>query len=127
MSHYTMSTTIKDDLVPFHELSDYSLPLHDSYASFDASSQKSIYSGGDQEARINQLSQQVENLSLANARLMRTNRVLKLDSEKLLDQKAGEVKQALKVMTERNIRLQRANRLLKDEYDIQTVRWIRNK
>ncbi|KAI8886020.1 hypothetical protein K501DRAFT_178687 [Backusella circina FSU 941] len=78
-----------------------------------------MYSG-DQEDRINQLSQQVESLSLANARLMRTNRVLKLDSEKLLDQKAGEVKQALKVMTERNIRLQRAARLLKDEYDIQT-------
>lgn len=79
---------------------------------------------GDAETRIKQLTQQVEQLSLSNAKLLRSNRMLKLDIEKLIEEKTMEVTKALKSTIEQNIRLQRANRLLKQDIDHKTVIYI---
>lgn len=76
---------------------------------------------GDAETRIKQLNQQIEQLSLSNARLVRSNRMLKLDIEKMVQEKTMEINQALKSSIEQNIRLQRANRLLKQDIDTKTV------
>lgn len=115
------TTSVKEDVVPFHErTSNYS--LHDAYIGTSSSSQQRKIHNGDQETRIKQLYQQIEQLSLSNARLVRVNRVLKLDSDKIVEENTAELKQALKLSIEQNIRLQRANRLLKYEYNAQTVK-----
>lgn len=114
------TTSVKDDLVSLHELSsNYS--LHDAFIGTSSSSQQRKIHNGDQETRIKQLYHQIEQLSLSNARLVRANRILKLDSDKIVEDKTTELKQALKLSVEQNIRLQRANRLLKDEYNAQSV------
>ncbi|KAI8992673.1 hypothetical protein BDB01DRAFT_779253 [Pilobolus umbonatus] len=117
MSQYTISTTnsLKDDIIPFQELSNYALSIHDTYP--DNLSQRRIQSG-DSETRIKQLNQQIEQLSHSNARLTRANRLLKLDFDRMMDEKTDELKQALKLMIEQNIRLQRTNKLLQYDYDI---------
>jgi regulator of replication initiation timing len=122
-----MSLSIKDDILPFNKLtSNYS--LHDSIASFDSSTSSTtptatrIIHNGDQETRIKQLHNQVEQLSLSNARLVRANRILKLDCDRIIDEQTTDLKQALKLSVEQNIRLQRANRLLKDDYISKTVK-----
>ncbi|KAG2196082.1 hypothetical protein INT46_011267 [Mucor plumbeus] len=121
MTTCSMPLSIKDDILPFNKLtSNYS--LHDSIASFDSSTSSTtptatrIIHNGDQETRIKQLHNQVEQLSLSNARLVRANRILKLDCDRIVDEQTTDLKQALKLSVEQNIRLQRANRLLKDDY-----------
>ncbi|KAI8642192.1 hypothetical protein BD408DRAFT_432621 [Parasitella parasitica] len=118
-----MPLSIRDDIMPFTKLtSNYS--LHDSITSFDSSVSSATPTttptrkihNGDQETRIKQLNNQVEQLSLSNARLARANRNLKLECERIIDEKTTDLKQALKSSIEQNIRLQRANRLLKDDY-----------
>lgn len=104
----------QDDL--FHELSS----THSSNYSFTHEQQRVIHMG-DSETRLKQLYQQIEQLSLSNARLVRANRILKLDCDRIVDEKTHELKQALKLSIEQNIRLQRSNRLLKDDYDLKTV------
>ncbi|CEP14186.1 hypothetical protein [Parasitella parasitica] len=122
-----MPLSVKDDMMPFTKLnSNYS--LHDSITSFDSSVSSSppttattttatrIIHNGDQETRMKQLNNQVEQLSLSNARLARANRSLKVECERIIDEQTTELKQALKLSIEQNIRLQRANRLLQDDY-----------
>ncbi|KAL9559009.1 hypothetical protein PS6_001001 [Mucor atramentarius] len=122
-----MPLSMKDDIIPFSTLnSNYS--IHDSFASFDSSTSSStpttttsrIIHNGDQETRIKQLHNQVEQLSLSNARLVRANRILKLDCDRIVEETTADLKQALKLSVEQNIRLQRANRLLRDDYLSQT-------
>lgn len=122
-----MPLSIRDDILPFKKLtSNYS--LHDSIASFDSSTSSTtptttrIIHNGDQETRIKQLHNQVEQLSLSNARLVRANRILRLDCDRIIDEQTTNLKQALKLSVEQNIRLQRANRLLKDDYISKTVK-----
>lgn len=119
-----MTFSLKDDSVHSHELgSQYNLQHHDSFSSFESGSpavQRKIQSG-DGETRLKQLYNQVEQLTLSNARLTRANRNLKLECDKMIEEKTFELKQALQMSVEHNIRLQRSNRLLKDEYLIQSV------
>ncbi|CEJ04912.1 hypothetical protein RMCBS344292_18860 [Rhizopus microsporus] len=105
----------KPEIVSIHELNKYSLG---SYSSFDSSSPTDSKKNNEEfETQIRQLTQQVEHLSIANARLKRANRMLKMESDKKVDEKTVELKQALKRLLEQNIRLQRSNRLLKDDSD----------
>ncbi|GAA5816151.1 hypothetical protein MFLAVUS_009677 [Mucor flavus] len=119
MSVCNMPLPIKDDLLPYPELSNYSLQHHDSFSSFESSSQRKIQVG-DGETLLKQLYNQIEQLSLSNARLVRANRTMKLDCDKIIQEKTTELKQALNMSVEQNIRLQRSNRLLKDDYQIQS-------
>ncbi|KAI8049446.1 uncharacterized protein B0P05DRAFT_563735 [Gilbertella persicaria] len=117
MSH-TMSLSVQDDYSSFHD----SYSLRDSYSSFDSSQPqqpRKIYNG-DKETMIKQLYYQIEQLSLSNARLARANRILKLESDQIVEERTSQLKRALRMSAEQNIRLQRANRLLKDEYKTQT-------
>jgi len=115
-----MPLSIKDDIIPFSTTLNSNYSIHDSFASFDSSTSSStptttrIIHNGDQETRIKQLHNQVEQLSLSNARLVRANRILKLDCDRIVEEKTTHLKQALTLSVEQNIRLQRANRLLRD-------------
>ncbi|KAF1797773.1 hypothetical protein FB192DRAFT_1396050, partial [Mucor lusitanicus] len=127
MTACSMPLSIKDDIIPFNTTLSSNYSIHDSFASFDSSTSSStpttatrIIHNGDQETRIKQLHNQVEQLSLSNARLVRANRILKLDCDRIVEEKTTHLKQALKLSVEQNIRLQRANRLLRDDYLSQT-------
>ncbi|KAI8367241.1 hypothetical protein BD560DRAFT_399647 [Blakeslea trispora] len=121
MSHI-MSLSVQDEYSSFHEVSsNYS--FRDSYTSLDSSQQqqqsRKIYSG-EHETMLKHLYGQIEQLTLSNARLVRANRVLKLECDRIVEEKTAQLQQALKVSVEQNIRLQRANRILQDEYTVQT-------
>ncbi|KAL9560036.1 hypothetical protein MBANPS3_000151 [Mucor bainieri] len=126
MTTCSMPLSIKDDIIPFGSTLNSNYSIHDSFASFDSSTSSSItptsriIHNGDQETRIKQLHNQVEQLSLSNARLVRANRILKLDCDRIVEEQTTHLKQALKLSVEQNIRLQRANRLLRDDYLCQT-------
>ncbi|CAO3609419.1 unnamed protein product [Mucor fragilis] len=126
MTTCSMPLSIKDDIIPFSTTLNSNYSIHDSFASFDSSTSSStptttrIIHNGDQETRIKQLHNQVEQLSLSNARLVRANRILKLDCDRIVEEKTTHLKQALTLSVEQNIRLQRANRLLRDDYLSQT-------
>ncbi|KAK4509027.1 Pre-mRNA-splicing factor [Mucor velutinosus] len=127
MTTCSMPLSIKDNIIPFSTTLNSNYSIHDSFASFDSSTSSStpatatrIIHNGDQETRIKQLHNQVEQLSLSNARLVRANRILKLDCDRIVEEQTTHLKQALKLSVEQNIRLQRANRLLRDDYLSQT-------
>ncbi|OBZ80970.1 hypothetical protein A0J61_10982 [Choanephora cucurbitarum] len=108
-----MSLSVQDDYGSFHEVSsNYS--FRDSYGS-----SRKIFSG-EHETMLKHLYSQIEQLTLSNARLVRANRVLKLDCDRIVEERTAELQEALKTSVEQNIRLQRANRILQDEYAHQT-------
>jgi regulator of replication initiation timing len=114
--HQQQQQKQQDDLIPsFHELTSTTS------SNYSLNEQSRTIAVGDQETRLKQLYNQVEQLSLSNARLVRANRILKLDCDRIVDEKTTELKQALKLSIEQNIRLQRSNRLLQDDYELKKV------
>ncbi|KAI8363853.1 hypothetical protein EDC96DRAFT_511974 [Choanephora cucurbitarum] len=115
----TMSLSVQDDYTSLHEVSsNYS--FRDSYTSLDSSQPTRKIFSGEHETMLKHLYSQIEQLTLSNARLVRANRALKLDCDRIVEEKTAELQEALKTSVEQNIRLQRANRLLQDEYALQT-------
>ena len=110
--------SVKEDLLSFHELNNnYTLQQ----IAIEQPPQRKYSNNSDNDTRLKQLYNQIEQLTLTNARLVRANRILKLECDKIVEEQTSELKQALKTCTEQNIRLQRSNRILKDEYDNQAV------
>lgn len=118
-----MSTSIKPDIVPIHNISSYSISSYSSFESPTSPTEPKI-KNEDQEARIRQLNQQIDHLTVTNARLKRANHILKTDSDRRVEEETVELKQALKNLVEQNIRLQRSNRLLRDDMDTLRVKKI---
>ncbi|KAG1463300.1 hypothetical protein G6F46_000629 [Rhizopus delemar] len=118
-----MSTSIKPDIVPIHNISSYSISSYSSFESPTSPTEPKI-KNEDQEARIRQLNQQIDHLTVTNARLKRANHILKTDSDRRVEEETAELKQALKNLVEQNIRLQRSNRLLRDDMDTLRVKKI---
>ncbi|CAO3697974.1 unnamed protein product [Rhizopus stolonifer] len=110
------STSIKPDIVPFHNISNYSLS---SYSSFElpSSPTEPRIKDEEQDARQRQLIQQIDHLKVTNVRLKRANSILKTESDRRVKEETTGLKQALKSLVEQNIRLQRSNRLLRDDFD----------
>lgn len=48
-------------------------------------------------------------------RLLRANRILKLDSDRVVDEQVNELKEEIKHLRYQNVRLQRSNRLLQED------------
>ena len=63
----------------------------------------------------------MEQLTLSNVRLLRANRILKLESDKLVDDQTKQLKKDIQSLRRMNIELQRNNRLLQDDLTIRTV------
>jgi FtsZ-binding cell division protein ZapB len=73
--------------------------------------------------RLRQLEHDMEQLTLSNVRLLRTNRILKLDCDRLVDEQTQTLKQEIQELRRMNVQLQRSNRLLQDDMAVKTVRW----
>jgi predicted RNase H-like nuclease (RuvC/YqgF family) len=72
---------------------------------------------GDSDTRTRQLEAQIEQLTLQNVKLQRTNRLLKVDTDNLIEQKTSPLEKTIQELTIANVRLQRASRLLQQELD----------
>jgi hypothetical protein len=75
---------------------------------------------GDSTTRIRQLENQIEAMTLQNVKLLRTNRLLKIDTDNLIKQTTQPLQQKISELTLANIRLQRANKLLQMDVDEKT-------
>ncbi|KAI7883685.1 hypothetical protein K492DRAFT_126011 [Lichtheimia hyalospora FSU 10163] len=65
--------------------------------------------------RLRQLEKENEELTHSNVRLLRANRILKLDSDRVVDEQVNELKEEIKHLRYQNVRLQRSNRLLQED------------
>lgn len=117
------STSIKPDIVPLHNISNYSLSSYSSFESPSSPTEPRI-KDEEQDARQRQLIQQIDHLKVTNVRLKRANSILKTESDRRVEEETTGLKQALKSLVEQNIRLQRSNRLLRDDFDTLRVRGI---
>lgn len=75
---------------------------------------------GDSDTRTRQLEAQIEQLTLQNVKLQRTNRLLKVDTDNLIEQKTSPLEKTIQELTVANVRLQRASKLLQQELDEKT-------
>ncbi|KAF7727111.1 hypothetical protein EC973_007972 [Apophysomyces ossiformis] len=72
---------------------------------------------GNSSTRTRQLEAQIEALTLQNVKLQRTNRLLKVDTDNLIEQKTQPLEEQIRQLTLVNVQLQRATRLLQQELD----------
>ncbi|KAI8354160.1 hypothetical protein BD560DRAFT_407755 [Blakeslea trispora] len=70
---------------------------------------------GDTDTRTRQLEAQIEQLTLQNVKLQRTNRLLKVDTDNLIEQKTSPLEKTIQELTIANVKLQRTSRLLQQE------------
>ncbi|KAL1934587.1 hypothetical protein VTP01DRAFT_6769 [Rhizomucor pusillus] len=121
MQRYSLplSTSFGESFPEDKHLSNYSIPLHDSLPpSLPVAGQaKKLAQSGDVEARLRQLENENEKLTLSNIRLLRANRILKLDSDRIVDEQTTDLKEEISQLKLQNVRLQRSNRLLRDDLD----------
>lgn len=75
---------------------------------------------GSSDTRTRQLEAQIEQLTLQNVKLQRTNRLLKVDTDNLIEQKTSPLQETIQELTVANVRLQRASKLLQQELDEKT-------
>ncbi|KAI7907603.1 translation initiation factor eIF3 subunit-domain-containing protein [Cokeromyces recurvatus] len=75
---------------------------------------------GDSDTRLRQLEAQVEQLTLQNVKLQRTNRLLKIDTDNLIEQRTSPLEKTIEELTIVNVKLQRLSRLLQLELDEKT-------
>ncbi|KAL0088006.1 hypothetical protein J3Q64DRAFT_1723579 [Phycomyces blakesleeanus] len=120
MQRFSMpvSATARDHLSPLHNLMNYSIPLQDSSSMPslpEVDLPKRTIQNGDSDTRQRQLGNEIEHLTLSNVRLLRANRILKLDCDRLVEQQTAQLKQDMEELRIHNIRLQRSNRLLQDD------------
>ncbi|ORX56800.1 hypothetical protein DM01DRAFT_1285030, partial [Hesseltinella vesiculosa] len=73
---------------------------------------------GDLQTQLKKLEADMEQLTLSNVRLLRANRILKLESEKMVDDQTKQLKKEIHDLRRMNIELQRSNRLLHDDMDL---------
>ncbi|KAG1448439.1 hypothetical protein G6F56_008942 [Rhizopus delemar] len=72
---------------------------------------------GDTDTNTRQLEVQIEQLTLQNVKLQRTNRLLKVDTDNLIEQRTSPLEKMIEELTIANIKLQRTTRLLQQELD----------
>lgn len=109
-------------------LMNYSIPKNDHTLSKNVSSisplrennSKREIQRGNSDTRSRQLEAQIEQLTLQNVKLQRTNRLLKVDTDNLIEQKTSPLEKTIQELTVSNVRLQRALKLLQQELDEKT-------
>jgi chromosome segregation ATPase len=70
---------------------------------------------GDSDTRTRQLEAQIEQLTLQNVKLQRTNRLLKVDTDNLIEQRTSPLEKTIEELTVANVKLQRTTRLLQQD------------
>ncbi|KAG0169007.1 hypothetical protein DFQ30_004059 [Apophysomyces sp. BC1015] len=117
-----LAATTKDSLSAVNNLMNYSIPLHDSSPSTLATldEPRRAIGNGNVGTQLKQMEAEIERLTLTNVRLLRTNRILKLDCDRLVDQETAELKHEIHELRLQNIRLQRSSRLLQDDLLMKT-------
>ena len=63
-------------------------------------------------------------MTLSNIRLLRANRILKLDCDRIVEEQTSELKEEISHLLSQNVRLQRSNRLLQDDLNEYMVIYI---
>ncbi|KAI8099581.1 uncharacterized protein BX664DRAFT_321648 [Halteromyces radiatus] len=110
------------NLDTLHNLMNYSMP--NSMTSLelpdDIPPPKRQIQHADVHTRLRQLEHDMEQLTLSNVRLLRTNRILKLDCDRLVDEQTEALKKEIQELRRMNVQLQRSNRLLQDDMNIKT-------
>ena len=101
-------------------LMNYSIPKNESLKKASSSplrenNDKRELQRGDSDTRTRQLEAQIEQLTLQNVKLQRTNRLLKVDTDNLIEQKTSPLEKTIQELTVANVRLQRATKLLQQE------------
>ncbi|GAA5805154.1 hypothetical protein HPULCUR_010667 [Helicostylum pulchrum] len=126
------SVIIPPDVVPRFSvnsnLMNYSIPKNEHSLSKKISSSSPLRENnskreiqkGDSDTRTRQLEAQIEQLTLQNVKLQRTNRLLKVDTDNLIEQKTSPLEKTIQELTVANVRLQRASKLLQQELDEKT-------
>ncbi|SAL97422.1 hypothetical protein [Absidia glauca] len=77
---------------------------------------------GNSDTRTRQLEAQIEALTLSNVRLQRSNRLLKVDTDNLIEQKTQPLQTTIRELTFNNVQLQRSTRLLQQDLKEKTDR-----
>ncbi|CAO3608931.1 unnamed protein product [Cunninghamella echinulata] len=72
---------------------------------------------GSSDTRSRQLESQIEALTLSNVRLQRVNRLLKVDTDNIIEQKTQPLKNTIRELTLNNVQLQRTTRLLQQDLE----------
>lgn len=104
-------------------LMNYSIPKNDENPIkpvLETHTNKREIQRGDSDTRTRQLEAQIEQLTLQNVKLQRTNRLLKVDTDNLIEQKTSPLEKTIQELTVANVRLQRASRLLQLELNEKT-------
>lgn len=126
------SVIIPPDVVPRFSvnsnLMNYSIPKNEHSLSKKTSSSSPLRENnskreiqkGDSDTRTRQLEAQIEQLTLQNVKLQRTNRLLKVDTDNLIEQKTSPLEKTIQELTVANVRLQRASKLLQQELNEKT-------
>ncbi|ORY93556.1 hypothetical protein BCR43DRAFT_497139 [Syncephalastrum racemosum] len=111
------SLTLRDPISTDHSFVNYSIPLHDSSPSSlpTLEQPRRPVPAGSADARLRELENEIEKLTLSNIRLLRTNRILKLDCDRIVDEQTSELREEIAHLRHQNVRLQRNNRLLQDD------------
>ncbi|CDS13471.1 hypothetical protein LRAMOSA05647 [Lichtheimia ramosa] len=97
---------------------DYTIPLAESARSSSVPSvppERRPSQSSNLDNRLRQLEKENEELTHSNVRLLRANRILKLDSDRVVDEQVNELKEEIKHLKYQNVRLQRSNRLLQED------------
>ncbi|KAI9280883.1 hypothetical protein BC943DRAFT_330495 [Umbelopsis sp. AD052] len=113
-------------------LMNYSIPYDDVETNLEPNikpvqSEQREIQRGDSTTRIRQLENQIEAMTLQNVKLLRTNRLLKIDTDNLIKQTTQPLQEQISELTLANIRLQRANKLLQMDVDEKTNELNRHK
>ncbi|CAO3598192.1 unnamed protein product [Absidia cylindrospora] len=76
---------------------------------------------GNAYTRARQLEAQVEALTLSNVKLQRSNRLLKVDTDNIIEQKTQPLQSTIRELTLNNIQLQQSTRLLQQDLEEKTL------
>ncbi|KAI9020877.1 hypothetical protein CLU79DRAFT_754180 [Phycomyces nitens] len=79
---------------------------------------------GDSSTKARQLEGQIEGLTLQNVKLQRTNRLLKVDTDNLIEQKTRPLEEKIRMLTLNNVQLQRVTRLLQQDLEEKTKQML---
>ncbi|KAI7865955.1 hypothetical protein BDF14DRAFT_1743965 [Spinellus fusiger] len=96
------------------DLMNYSIPNNE-----PQKTRREIQSG-DRSTQARQLENQIETLTLQNVKLQRTNRLLKVDTDNLIEQKTRPLEEKIRSLTLNNVQLQRVTRLLQQDLEEKT-------
>ncbi|ORZ16533.1 hypothetical protein BCR42DRAFT_327665, partial [Absidia repens] len=99
-------------------LMNYSIPKNDNVR--NKPNDRREIQQGNSNTRTRQLEAQIESLTLSNVRLQRSNRLLKVDTDNLIEQKTQPLQTTIRELTFNNVQLQRTTRLLQQDLEDKT-------